>query len=132
MGGGPGAAGRRLLVVEDDERVVAVWAAALADEGYEVRTQGSALGVAGLLRDWCPDAVLLDLGLPYRSGAALLVDLKTDPTTEAVPVVIVSAAPDTLPPEYRGLVAAVLPKPFDLAHALAVLAALWPPSPPPP
>jgi DNA-binding response OmpR family regulator len=116
---------RRVLVVEDDERIATVWTQALADEGYEVRTQDSALGMAGLLRAWRPDVLLLDLGLPYRSGASLLAELKADPTTTAIPVVIVSAAPDALPPEYRGLAAAVLAKPFDLERVLAVLAGLW-------
>ena len=130
--GADGAVARRVLVVEDDERIATVWTQALADEGYEVRTQDSALGMAGLLRAWRPDVLLLDLGLPYRSGASLLAELKADPATTAIPVVIVSAAPDALPPEYRGLAAAVLAKPFDLERVLAVLAGLWasPPRPP--
>ena len=119
-------------MVEDDEATATVWALALADEGYAVRTRDSALGVAALVRAWRPDVVLLDLGLPYRSGASLLAELKADPATAAVPEVVVSAAPETLPPAYRGLVAAVLPKPFDLERALAVVAALWPPPPRPP
>ena len=132
-GGPAAAAGRRVLVVEDDEAVATVWEWAFADEGYEVRTRDSALGVAALLRDWRPDAVLLDLGLPDRSGACLLAALKADPATAAIPVVVVSGAPDALPPASRPLAAAVLPKPFDLEQALAVVAALWsaPPRHPP-
>ena len=45
-----------------------------------------------------PDAVLLDLGLPYRSGATVLQEIKLDPQTRDVPVVIVSAMTETLPP----------------------------------
>jgi len=126
---GAAAAGRRVLVVEDDEAVRTLWAWALADEGYTVRTRGSALGVRALLRAWRPDAVLLDLGLPDHSGAALLAALKADPATAAIPVVVVSGAPWALTPAYQRLAAAVLPKPFDLEHALAVVAALWPPPP---
>ena len=115
--GGPAAAvGRRVLVVEDDAALAAVWAQALADAGYAVRKRESALGVAALVRAWRPDVVLLDLGLPYRSGASLLAELKAAPATAAIPVVVVSAAPETLPPASRGLAAAVLPKPFDLAR----------------
>ena len=130
--GADAAVARRVLVVEDDERVANVWTQALADEGYEVRTQDSALGMVGLLRAWRPDVLLLDLGLPYRSGASLLAELKADPATAAIPVVVVSAAPDALPSEYRGLAAAVLAKPFDLERVLDLLAGLWasPPRPP--
>jgi hypothetical protein len=61
-----------------------------------------------------------------RVPTALKADaLKADPATAAIPVVIVSAAPDALPPEYRGPAADVLAKPFDLERVLAVLAGLW-------
>jgi DNA-binding response OmpR family regulator len=105
---------RRALVVEDDEGIAELWALALAEDGVAVEVRGSALGVAALLRRWRPDVVLLDLGLPSRSGASLLAELKADPATAAIPVVVVSAAPDALPLGYRGLAAAVLPKPVGL------------------
>jgi hypothetical protein len=41
-------------------------------------------------------------------------------------VVIVSAAPDALPPDYRGLAAAVLRKPVGLAQVRATVAAAAP------
>jgi DNA-binding response OmpR family regulator len=105
---------RRALVVEDDEGIAELLAFALAEDGFAVERRGSALGVAALLRAWRPDVVLLDLGLPFRSGGALLAELKADPATAPIPVVIVSAAPDALPRGYRGLAAAVLTKPVRL------------------
>ena len=113
-GGGDPPRRRRVLVVEDDEALAALWAQALAADGHEVRALASALGVAGLLRGWRPDVVLLDLGLPYRSGAALLADLKAAPATAGIPVVVLSAAPETLPPGRAALAAAVLGKPIAL------------------
>jgi CheY-like chemotaxis protein len=68
-----------------------VWAFVLGEDGFAVERRDSALGLATLLRRWRPDVVLLDLGLPYRSGAAVLADLKSDPATAAIPVVVVSA-----------------------------------------
>ena len=114
---------RRVLVVEDDAPLADLWAQVLTAAGYAVRVLGSALGVAGLLRTWRPDVVRLDLGLPYRSGAALLAELKAAPATAAVPVVVVSAAPETLPPERAALAAAVLGKPLDLRRLCAVVRA---------
>jgi DNA-binding response OmpR family regulator len=117
--------GRRALVVEDDEGIAELLAVVLAEEGFAVERRGSALGVAALLRRQRPDVVLLDLGLPFRSGVSLLAELKADPATAAIPVLVVTAAPDALPPEYRGLAAAVLPKPVGLqALRAAVHAAL--------
>jgi DNA-binding response OmpR family regulator len=124
-------AARRALIVEDDAGIAELWTFVLGEDGFAVERRDSALGVAALLRRRRPDVILLDLGLPYRSGAALLADLKGDPATAAIPVVIVSAAPDALPPDYRGLAAAVLRKPVGLAALRAAvhtaLAAAAPP-----
>ena len=106
--------GRRALVVEDDQAIAELWMQVLEAEGCEVRRQESALGVAGLLRLWRPDVILLDLGLPYRSGAALLAELKADPESAPIPVVVLSGAPESLTRERAGLAAAVLAKPVSL------------------
>jgi DNA-binding response OmpR family regulator len=116
-------AGRRVLVIEDDAAIAALWRDVLTGQGDAVTVRDSALGAATHLRAHPPDVLLLDLGLPYRSGASLLAELKADPATAAIPVVVVSAAPDTLPPEYRALAAAVLGKPIALRRLCAVVRA---------
>jgi CheY-like chemotaxis protein len=105
--------GRRALVVEDDQAIAELWTQVLEGEGFEVRRQESALGVSLLLRLWRPDVILLDLGLPYRSGGALLHDLKTDPATAGIPILVVSALAETLTPERRAMTAGVVAKPFS-------------------
>src|SRR5262245_12630169 len=103
----------RAAVIEDDERIAELWTDVLEAEGYAVLLRDSGLGLAGVLRDWRPDVVLLDLGLPYRSGAAVLADLKADPATAPIPVVIVSGAVEALSPARAAQAAAVLPKPVS-------------------
>jgi CheY-like chemotaxis protein len=85
----------------------------LAGRGYVVRTTDTALGVVALAQRERPSAILLDLGLPYRSGAALLADLKDNQQTAPIPVIVVSAYAETLSSYRAALAAAVLPKPFD-------------------
>ena len=68
-----------------------------------------------------PDAVLLDLGLPYRSGATVLQEIKLDPQTRDVPVVIVSAMTETLPPDGGAQADAVLSKPVSMSGLLTTL-----------
>jgi CheY-like chemotaxis protein len=113
--------GRRALVVEDDEAIAELWTQVLEAEGCEVRRQESALGVAGLLRQWRPDVILLDLGLPYRSGATLLAELKADAETAPIPVVVLSGAPESLTAERAELAAAVLGKPVSLGRLRQVV-----------
>ena len=118
---GPREAGPAVLVVEDEPGVAALLAEVLAGAGYAPTMTDSALGAVALARRLRPAAVLLDLGLPYRSGGALLGDLKADPATAAVPVLVVSGLADALPPARRALAAGVVAKPFSPAALLAAV-----------
>jgi DNA-binding response OmpR family regulator len=116
-----------VLVVEDETGISAYLAMVLDLSGYEVVCRESALGLATLLRRWPPDAIVLDLGLPYRSGATVLADFKADPMTATIPVIVLSAAPDSLTRERAAQAAAVLAKPVKMKTLLdAVRAALAP------
>ena len=104
----------RILIVEDDETLRCLVSEILNSVGFEVSMQESAFGAAARVRELQPSAVLLDLGLPYRPGTSLLTELKADPRTAAVPVLIMSGLSEALSDERRSLAAAVLAKPFRL------------------
>ncbi|HET9010198.1 MAG TPA: response regulator transcription factor [Gemmatimonadaceae bacterium] len=82
----------RILVVEDDERMGRFVRRLLVEDGYAVDV--AATGERGLLdasvNDY--DLVLLDLGLPDRSGLAILRALRRE--GNAVPVVVLSGRRD--------------------------------------
>ncbi|MFM0597866.1 response regulator [Paraburkholderia dilworthii] len=84
-------AGRLIVAVEDD----LAFAEILRDLTHEldfdfVHASSAASGLA-LVRDMRPAAVLLDVGLPDRSGLTVLEWLKNDPLTRHIPIHIVSA-----------------------------------------
>ena len=117
------AAAAPVVVIEDDPGVVALLRDALAGGGYAVTATGTAVGALELVRRVRPCAVILDLGLPFRSGVALLAELTADPATAAVPVIVVSALTEQLSPERKALAAAVLAKPFGVQELLEALRA---------
>jgi CheY-like chemotaxis protein len=128
-GPGPGP-GPGVLVAEDDPEGAALLADVLAGAGYAPTATASALGAAALAPRLRPAAVLLDLGLPSRSGGALLGDPEADPATAAVPGLVVSALTDALPPTRRAVAAGVVAKPFRPVALLAALrSACSPPRP---
>jgi CheY-like chemotaxis protein len=102
-----------VLVIEDDAGIRELLTDLLQGDGYAVTATDSALGAATLVRRLLPRVILLDLGLPYRSGGALLHDLKTDPATAGIPILVVSALAETLTPERRAMTAGVVAKPFN-------------------
>lgn len=80
----------KLLVVEDDARVLAALRAVLVQHGIDVACAQTAQRALELIADG-PDAVLLDLGLPDRDGFKVCAQIRrlTD-----VPIIVVSARSD--------------------------------------
>jgi CheY-like chemotaxis protein len=119
----PDGTGRLLLSIDDDPSMTPLLQKMLAGTPYQVlaaRSAGEAIDDVRRLR---PDAVLLDLLMPERDGNDILVDLKTDPVTRSIPVLVVSVVDLTDGP---GLADARLTKPVDKAALLAALAELEP------
>ena len=109
---------QRIVIVEDDSDTGAFLVDILGGEGYEPTLTQSAVGAESLVKRLRPLAIVLDLGLPFRSGVSLLSELKANPLTAAIPVVVYSAQANALPAPQRQLAAAVLPKPIDLHRLL--------------
>ena len=58
----------RVLVCDDDKDAVASLTALLREEGHEVRGVHGGLAVLDKVRDFGPDVVLLDIGMPKLTG----------------------------------------------------------------
>jgi CheY-like chemotaxis protein len=113
-----------VLIIEDDEILVDALSVGLRARGYGVVAQDSVFGAAARVRQLLPAAILLDVCLPYRSGTALLRELKQDPRTSDVPVVLMSGMTESVPADRRALADVVLSKPFTLDSLLGALSSL--------
>jgi len=69
----------RVLVVDDNEASAITLGWAVEAEGYDVRTVFSGQAALELARDFRPDIVLLDLGMPGMSGFDVCRALRADP-----------------------------------------------------
>jgi two-component system KDP operon response regulator KdpE len=78
----------RVLVVDDEEPIRRALRIGLRAHGYDVLIAADARTALDACREDDPDVVLLDLGLPDRSGFDVLRDLRT---WSEIPVVVVSA-----------------------------------------
>ncbi len=79
-----------VLVVEDDPRSADLLRLYLEGAGFAVRVAADGEEGVRLARSLRPAAVLLDVLLPRLDGWDVLAHLKADPSTAALPVVIVS------------------------------------------
>jgi two-component system response regulator QseB len=114
----------RLLVVEDDPMIGASIRTGLRQEGYTVDwvRDGDAADLATTTNAY--DAILLDLGLPGKSGLDLLAQWRRKQDT--VPILIITAR-DSVEDRIVGLDTGAddyLVKPFDLNELAARLRAL--------
>ena len=81
----------RLLLVEDHPTMRGAVRAILEAEGYEVAEVGDGASALEAIRRHPPDLIVLDLNIPGVSGAEVLRELRADPATEAVRVVVATA-----------------------------------------
>jgi two-component system, OmpR family, response regulator len=113
----------RILVVEDEPRLLRSLAKALREEGYAVDTAEA--GDDGLYKaeNWEYDVIVLDIMLPVMDGWKVLERLRQKKKT---PVLVLTAR-DAPPDRVRGLDTGAddyLVKPFDLGELLARVRAL--------
>jgi len=90
----PGANGRTVLVIEDDDPAWAAMETSLCAAGYVPRHARSGEEGITLARELHPAAITLDLVLPGIDGIDVLKRLKSDSRTREIPVVVVSVAGD--------------------------------------
>jgi CheY-like chemotaxis protein/CHASE3 domain sensor protein len=83
---------RLLLVIEDDPAFAAIVCALSRDLGFQCVIASTAAEALALAREYNPNAVVLDLGLPDQSGLVVLDRLKHDDETRHIPIHVISAA----------------------------------------
>lgn len=82
--------GQRVLVVEDDADVAAVFGMILEQAGFKVRVVSNATSALGAIATDTPQAVVLDLMLPDMNGLDLLHYLRRHESGFSAPLVVVS------------------------------------------
>lgn len=108
-----------ILLVEDDVAIRESLTECLELAGHAVRaTAGGPEALAWLREGNRPRVVLLDLIMPGMGGDEVVEELRAEPATRDLPVVLMTAAS---PDEVRSRVDALLAKPFELADLLAVV-----------
>jgi DNA-binding response OmpR family regulator len=104
---------KTVLVIEDDPWTRTITTALLAGEGFAVVEAKNGEEGLRLAFEHLPDAVLLDLALPTKSGLEVLRELKSSISTIGIPVIIVSAYGTLMNDQDARQATGVVQKPFD-------------------
>ncbi len=107
-----------ILVIDDEQAILLMLQEILEDEGYTVHVAGN--GKAGLscARTVHPDLILTDLMMPVMDGYALGRHLRAEPSTAAIPLIVMSAF---YKPQPDVAFDAVITKPFDILPVLDLI-----------
>ncbi|MBP1804540.1 response regulator transcription factor [Rubellimicrobium aerolatum] len=82
---------RRVLLIEDEPNIIEALSFILTRDGWTVHTHADGLTAAARVKAGSPEVVVLDAMLPGRSGFDILRDLRADPATAQVPVLMLTA-----------------------------------------
>lgn len=87
----PNMAGKNILVVEDEQSIRDLVAFGLRRAGFEVGLAADAQAARTQIADRRPDLLLIDWMLPDTSGLELTRQLRRDPDTREIPVIMLTA-----------------------------------------
>lgn len=110
-----------VLIVEDEPSIATMIEALLRDEGYRTMRAETGQAAEEMTRRYHPDLVLLDLYLPDKNGVDVFRELKADPETAEIPIVVQSAYTQIFAPEEVLRLIEVVPKPFDVDRLLETI-----------
>lgn len=80
-----------IMVVEDNEASRDALSRRLARRGYRIVLAVDGLEAVSIGRSVRPDLILMDLGLPGIDGWEATRQLKSDPATSQIPIIVLSA-----------------------------------------
>ena len=85
----------KILAVDDEPEILMVIEGRLRPSGYDVVTAGSGMEAVEKIKKEKPNLVILDIGMPQMDGFQVLEILKNNPSTFAIPVIMLTAKGET-------------------------------------
>jgi CheY-like chemotaxis protein len=111
----------RILITDDEQAIREILEIVCGDEGHETRTARTVAEALEVWRQWSPDCIVLDLGLPGVTGLELVRHLRRG--GDQTPIVIISGnllREWVAELEQLG-VTAIVPKPFQVDRIVDLL-----------
>jgi DNA-binding response OmpR family regulator len=82
---------KNIFVVDDDKEIREIVTFVLSRNGFEVAAACNGQQLQELLAHQSPDLIILDVMMPGENGYQIFRDLKHNPRTQHVPVMIMTA-----------------------------------------
>jgi DNA-binding response OmpR family regulator len=109
---------KRILIVEDDQNILSLLKDILEREGYEVTGLHYTESIIKSIEKHPAELVMLDFLLQGINGGELCHDLKSQPATASLPVIMLSAFPRVIQSLGNYGADVFIAKPFDVGELL--------------
>lgn len=106
---------KKILVVEDEKGITKILRLFLKSQGFEPLSAANGAQAIEMIREQCPDLVLLDIFLPDVSGFEVLEKVRK---FSQVPIIVVSANTSAVEGALQAGANAAIAKPFNPDHLL--------------
>jgi signal transduction histidine kinase/DNA-binding response OmpR family regulator/CHASE3 domain sensor protein len=114
----------RVLVCDDDPWLLNIVSKLLSENGYVPLISSSVPEMLRLAKEDAPDVILLDLVMPGVSGWDGLRELRAEPATRDIPIIVLSGLSDNEDHAVNSEVSGWIQKPFDADQLCAAIAAV--------
>lgn len=111
---------KKILVVDDEESITEVVQMVLEGEGYAVETSLDGEAVPDF-PNGMPDLLLLDVLLHGKDGRFICQQIKSNPRTAHIPVIMLTAHSDASKVANAGGADGFLEKPFDVDELIHIV-----------
>lgn len=118
---------RKILAVDDEKHIVRLVQVNLERQGYEVITANDGKEALQKVEDEHPDLLVLDVMMPYMDGFEVLQNLRRNPSTAEIPVIMLTAKAQDAD-VFRGWQSGVdcyLTKPFNPMELIAFVSRIF-------
>ncbi len=114
---------KAILVADDDPDILNIVSVSLEASGYAVLKAGNGREAVDLATRHRPDLILMDMMMPVMSGYEAVAAIKSDPSTQGIPIVGLSAKAMATDIELASGIGidGYITKPFRIAQVLSVI-----------
>jgi CheY-like chemotaxis protein len=121
-----GKVSQKLLLADDSITIQKVVELILADEDFEIKSANNGEEALGLVSSFRPDVILADIEMPKMNGYQLCERLKQNPSTNSIPVILLTGAFEPIDEELAKQVKAddFIIKPFESQELISKINAV--------
>ena len=112
---------KTILICDDDESILNILCLVLKNFGFNVISERNSPNVFSMIDRDRPDLLLLDLWMPALNGDEVIRDLKNNPATRSIPIILISASPEAKSVAAETGADGFLAKPFHLQELVGMI-----------